>query len=333
VSGQPFPAEPPPGSIVVAVLTYRRPDELAALLPLLAAQARTCRPTAHVLVVDNDPAGGARALVQGLDLPGVRYVHELEPGIAAARNRALAECAADHLLVFVDDDERPTDGWLAHLVETYRATGAAAVVGPVVSEFVGTPHPWVAAGRFFDRRRLPTGTLVEVAATNNLLLDLHQVRAARLGFDRRYGITGGSDTLFTRRLARSGGRLVWCDEAVVVDQVPADRSTPRWVLARSFRSGNAWSRVALELAPPGPERAVVRLRWAAAGLLRFAGGTARWVAGAVALRRGLRARGLRTLARGCGLIAGAVGVVYAEYRRPAAAAAAVAALPDGGGSG
>jgi hypothetical protein len=249
-------------------------------------------------------------------------VHEPEPGIAAARNRALTESADADLLVFVDDDERPTADWLGLLLATYERTGAAGVVGPVVSEFVGTPHPWVAAGRFFDRRRLPTGTPIDVAATNNLLLDLHEVRAVGATFDPRYGLSGGSDSLFTLRLTRAGRRLVWCDEAVVVDRVPAVRSTPRWVLARAFRMGNGWSRVSLELTTSPAAGAATRARLVGAGAVRLAGGTARFATGALLRRTDLRARGARTLARGAGLVTGAVGFVYAEYRRPAVAAPA-----------
>ena len=84
----------------------------------------------------------------------MRYVHEPEPGIAAARNRALDEAGPADLLVFIDDDERPVDGWLARLVETYRVDRPTAVVGPVVSEYEQQPDAWVSAGRFFDRRRL-----------------------------------------------------------------------------------------------------------------------------------------------------------------------------------
>jgi succinoglycan biosynthesis protein ExoM len=303
--------------LVVAVLTYRRPGELAEVLPVLVAQAASSRARAAVLVVDNDPDAGAAELVRAAGLPGVRYVHEPEPGIAAARNRALSEAGDADLLVFVDDDERPTGDWLELLLATYERTGAAGVVGPVVSQFVGTPHPWVAAGRFFDRRRLPTGTPVEVAATNNLLLDLRQVRAAGVTFDLQYGLSGGSDSLFTLRLTRAGRRLVWCDEAVVVDRVPAQRSTPRWVLARAFRLGNGWSRVSLELAASPLARTATRSRLAGAGAVRLGGGALRWVAGAVLRRPGLRARGARTLARGAGLLTGAVGFVYAEYRRRA----------------
>jgi succinoglycan biosynthesis protein ExoM len=303
--------------LVVAVLTYRRHDELAQLLPLLGAQAAAGRARTDVLVVDNDPDAGAADVVRAAGLPGVRYVHEPEPGIAAARNRALTESADADLLVFIDDDERPDEAWLAQLLATYERTGAAGVVGPVVSEFVGTPHPWVAAGRFFDRRRLPTGTPVDVAATNNLLLDLHQVRAAGVTFDARYGLSGGSDSLFTLRLTRAGLRLVWCDEAVVVDRVPAERSTPGWVLARAFRMGNGWSRVSLELTTSPVASTATRAGLVGAGAVRLAGGVARWATGALLRRTDLRARGARTLARGAGLVTGAAGFVYAEYRRPA----------------
>jgi glycosyltransferase involved in cell wall biosynthesis len=305
--------------ITVGVLTYRRPQRLAALLPLLVRQTGELRAEGHhadVLVVDNDPSGSAAPAVTGQPADVVRYVVEPEPGIAAARNRVLDETLDADLLVFIDDDERPHEGWLSSLLATWLATGAAAVAGPVVSEFDGDLDPWVAAGDFFTRRRPATGTQIEEAATNNLLLDLHAVRAAALRFDPRFGISGGEDSLFTRRLAATGRMLVWCADAVVSDLVPAERMTRGWVLRRAFSSGNSVPRVRLALArTPGARRAV---RWAAtaSGSVRLAGGGARWLAGTVTGSVALRARGLRSAARGAGMVAGAIGHVYQEYRRP-----------------
>ncbi|MFZ2261783.1 MAG: hypothetical protein WAV52_13785, partial [Luteococcus japonicus] len=54
--------------VVLAVLTFRRNDLLAQALPLLAEQVRQAGPDASLLVVDNDPAGGAREVVEGTDL-------------------------------------------------------------------------------------------------------------------------------------------------------------------------------------------------------------------------------------------------------------------------
>jgi hypothetical protein len=193
------------------------------------------------------------------------------------------------------------------------------VAGAVVSDFDGPLDPWVGAGDFFRRRRLPTGTPIEVAATNNLLLDMTVVRRLGLRFDVDFGLTGGSDTLFTRRLGAAGVPMIWCDEAVVTDRVPASRMTREWVLRRAFRSGNSASRVDLTLAGSAAARLRARCRAFAHGLPRVAGGAARWLIGTVVRSARHQAAGLRTAARGAGMLSGAVGVVYAEYRRAVSA--------------
>ncbi|MFD1720814.1 glycosyltransferase family 2 protein [Amnibacterium endophyticum] len=301
--------------VVVAVLTYKRPDDLAAVLPLLVDQAVDVPDgfAVEVLVVDNDPAAGARQQVEAFaaSVP-VRYEHEAEPGIAAARNRALDRSSDARLLVYIDDDERPEPHWLRLLLETWLGHAAAGVVGPVVSTFAVEPPSFVRAGRFFDRRRLPSGTAVTVAATNNLLLDLDLVRAAGLRFDTTLGTVGGSDTLFTRGLVQAGGRMVWCDEAVVVDVVPAERTTTSWNLRRALRSGNSWSVTALRLEQGGP---LQRARLVGRGAVRIGGGAARAAWGAVARSEAHRARGIRSVARGTGMVMGATGLLYREYKR------------------
>ncbi|WP_233551508.1 glycosyltransferase family 2 protein [Amnibacterium setariae] len=309
--------DPSPVSVVVAILTYRRPDDIAAVLPAVVEQLREVDEVvsrARVLVVDNDPGAGAREAVSAVGGP-VQYVHEPEPGIAAARNRALDEARDDDVLVFIDDDERPDPGWLSALLRTWSSTRAAAVVGPVVSHFLVTPGPFVAAGRFFDRRRHLTGSTVDVAATNNLLLDLAVVRRIRLRFDPTTAATGGEDTLFTRALATRGGRMVWCDEAVVRDIVPPSRITPRWVLQRALSSGNSWSLTAVALAPSRAQRLSTRTVLHGRGLVRLVGGAGQSTVGLLTRQPYHRARGLRTAARGLGMLLGAWNVRYREYRR------------------
>jgi hypothetical protein len=323
------PAAAPAASLVVAILTYRRPDDIRAVLPLVAAQAAELREAAEadpalpravrIVVVDNDPAGGAGAAVEdaaAVSPAPVAYVHEPTPGISAARNRALDEAREDDLLVFLDDDERPDPGWLAALVRARQATGSAGVAGPVRSEYEVEPDAWVRAGGFFVRRRPATGTRLEVAATNNLLLDLRAVRAAGLRFDVDLGTQGGEDTLFTRQLVASGGLVTWCAEAGVVDVVPRARTTRRWVVLRAFSSGNSWSLTSVALAPATPAaRTRIRAGATARGLVRALGGTGRIAVGVATGSLAHRAKGTRTLARGAGMVAGALGWSYQEYAR------------------
>jgi succinoglycan biosynthesis protein ExoM len=308
------PSLTPATAVVIAVLTFRRPAELAALLPELSRQA-SGRAATRVLVIDNDPAASGEAVVTAADDAAVRYVHEPRPGIAAARNRALDEAVSYDVLIFIDDDEWPNPTWLESMLEVHDRTASAAVVGPVISEYAAEPDPWIKAGRFFDRRRLPSGTQIEVAATNNLLLDLRQVRAFGLRFDEAFGLSGGSDTLFTRELHSRGGQLIWCDEAVVIDQVPMERLTRRWVLLRALRSGNSWSRTSIKLSTSVVDRTLVRLQLTGRGSLRTVSGGAQYVVGFVTRNTVRRARGLRTAARGVGMVSGAYGYVYSEYRR------------------
>jgi glycosyltransferase involved in cell wall biosynthesis len=301
--------------VVVAMLTYRRPDDLRVAVPAFLAQVEVAGVEADILVVDNDPDGTAAEIVAGFGSDRVRYVHEPVPGIAAARNRALDESSEVDLLIFVDDDEHPAPGWLAAMLATYDRQRAAGVVGPVVSEFSEDPEPWITAGRFFVRRRLPTGTELTVAATNNLLIDMAQLQRHGVRFDTVFGLSGGSDTLFTRTLVRRGARLVWCDEAVVYDRVPASRLTRQWVLRRARRSGNSASRVALALAGSVAARAGVRTGYFARGVARIAAGSARRVVGAMTGSVAHDARGRRTTERGIGMVTGILGHVVYEYRR------------------
>ncbi len=307
--------------IVVAVPTFRRPADLGELLPQLAAQARevesaapgSCRVT--IVVVDNDPGGSGELPCRERPPGEVRYVLEPRPGIGAVRHRAVAESAQADLLVMLDDDERPHDLWLASLVATWRATGAALVAGRVVAAYDGPLDPWIAAGEFFRRRNLATGSPISVAAAGNLLLDLAQVRRLGVDFDPDLGLQGGEDTLFSRQLHDRGGRLVWCAESVITDRVPADRMTRRWVLARAWSHGNVAALTDLRLAGGRGRRGAVRVR-------RLAGGATRVVAGALRAATGLamrsprhQARGLRTSMRGAGMVVGALGHEHAEYAR------------------
>ncbi|MCU1478499.1 MAG: glycosyl transferase family 2 [Subtercola sp.] len=307
------------------------------MVPLLLAQALEVAGLvrAHVLVVDNDPDASARAFIEGYatDAVPLVYAYEPQPGITAARNRALTACSGIDLLVFIDDDERPSASWLRALLDVQRESGCTAVAGPVVSVYEREPEAWITAGRYFERKQHATGAALEVAATNNLLLDLRQLRRFGLTFDLSLGISGGGDTLFTRQIVANGGRMLWSAEASVTDVVPRARVTRRWVVLRAFRSGNSWSVTSLMLAGggtgkaagtsrgtgPGPgtglARALTRLELSARGGIRAAAGLAQIVAGMLMIDPAWRARGTRTLARGAGMLSGAWGYGYHEYRR------------------
>ena len=336
--------------LTIAMLTYRRNDYLAQVIPELLAQAddvSDAQTTASVLIVDNDPQSGARAVVEAARAalageqseaaePSGRadsaaaaatsrlvYVHEPEPGIVAGRNRALSQAHGSEALIFIDDDEIPSPGWLKALVSTWRAQGCAAVTGPTPPTFEVDPSPWVTASGAFDSWEADDGAQVRSADTGNLLLDLAVVERLGLRFDPRYGLTGGEDSLFTRQLTRAGGVIRFAAGAVVTKRVPAARARRTWVLERALRSGSSWARVRIDTAGPtdgGASAALPRLRlrlgYGLKGLAKAGVDGAR--AGVARIRHDVPAQARYEVSSrgGLGMVVGALGGHVREYSRP-----------------
>ena len=241
----------------------------------------------------------------------------------AGRNRALSEARGSDALVFIDDDEIPSPGWLASLVSTWRAQDCAAVTGPTPPTFEVTPSPWVTASGAFDSWEAADGAQVRSADTGNLLLDLGVVERLGLRFDPRYGLTGGEDSLFTRQLTRAGGVIRFAAGAVVTKRVPAARARRTWVLERSLRSGSSWARVRIDTAGPADggasgrlARLRLRLGYGAKGLAKAGIDGAR--AGVARIRGDVPAQARYEVSSrgGLGMVVGALGVHVREYGRP-----------------
>jgi len=226
--------------ITVCICTYRRATLLRRLLSTLEEQVTDGAFTFSVVVVDNDAAQSARAVVAEASAAGHReivYAHEPEKNIARARNRTLASARGEYV-AFIDDDEFPSPRWLLQLLETSRAQNAAGVLAPVLAHFDVAPPAWLVRSGITDRPRHPTGTPIGLgdARTGNVLLERRLVAGVAEPFDVRFA-SGGEDVDFFRRMMEQGGRFVWCDEAVVYESVPPLRTTRGYYLRRALLRG------------------------------------------------------------------------------------------------
>lgn len=238
--------------ICVAALTYRRPDSLRELLDAFRALERPA--AAHrFLIVDNDPAGSAKAVVDAFAAQApemdLAYVVEPTPGIPAARNRALDAAIAGGatLLCFTDDDARPTTTWLRALSMCQRAAGSVLTFGPQRIEVAPVEGAWrrflarslVARARFMERyaaRHARAGDVV-LGATHNVMCDLGWIARHGIRFDSARTSGGGSDTAFREAVRAAGGRLAWCEDAVVVERLPRERIGLRYQFRRARAHG------------------------------------------------------------------------------------------------
>ena len=238
-------AETSQGGISVCVCTYRRPVQLAVLIERLAAQQGEPA-VSELIIVDNDAAASARAVVDAARAPfPVRYDVQAVKNISLARNRSL-EMAQSAWIGFLDDDELPQDDWLARLHTTAVRFGADGVMGPVLPVTPDTTPEWIQRGDFFARPRHATGTPVpsNELRTGNALIAASWLRRFDGPFDPAYGLTGGGDHDLLTRLSIAGARFVWCDEAGVSEAVAPERLNLGWLLRRSYRGGQGWARQA-----------------------------------------------------------------------------------------
>jgi succinoglycan biosynthesis protein ExoM len=245
-------------SIDLCIATYQRASMLENLLDSLSHQVLTPSLTiAKIIIVDNDPAHSGRPTVEAAQTRGlpVHYLTQPQKNIALTRNMAVAHATAP-LIAFIDDDEIATPDWLSSLYTALREHNADIVIGPVQGKLPHEAPNWVRQGGFFDAPQQSTGSTMLRGATNNALLKRSLIPDPKNAFNPRYGLTGGEDTDFFERLKTRGAKMIWCQEALVLETVPPDRTTVKWLLRRDFRGGQTFADILGR-----PKAFAPRLKW------------------------------------------------------------------------
>jgi len=80
-----------------------------------------------------------------------------------------------------------------------------------------------------------------MTGTGNVLIDTRPIKALR--FNRAFGQTGGSDTEFFLRLHDAGHAMHWASDALVYEDIPADRAQTAYMLKRFKIQGNNYRRI------------------------------------------------------------------------------------------
>jgi succinoglycan biosynthesis protein ExoM len=223
----------------IIITTFRRAQMLDALLTALVPQLSGRN--AEILVIDNCPDASARDVAAGHGT-ALRYIHEPRSGVVHARNRGVAEAQGDYV-IFLDDDEMPVAGWLAAFLT--QADGETDIAfGRIAPRCLG-PCPLMLQGqidRLFSRTMADqTGTDITpfwaYLGTGNALFRKASCFAGDTPFDLRFNARGGEDIWLIRGLIRQGKRLLWNNEALVDELVPADRMTLNYLKSRKFNQG------------------------------------------------------------------------------------------------
>jgi GT2 family glycosyltransferase len=178
---------------------------------------------AEIVVVDDASGDGTAEEVAGYE--GIRVVrNESNQGFAGSCN-AGAACATGEQLVFLNNDTRPTDGWLDALLAYAREHPRAGIVGAKLLWPNGSvQHAGVGITRTKDVRHLYAGFPSDHPAVDRsrpfqvvtaaCMLVRREVFEALGGFDPAF-VNGYEDVDLCLRAGELGQEVHYCHECVV----------------------------------------------------------------------------------------------------------------------
>lgn len=230
--------------VLIAIPTFRRPAGLRSLLQ--AIETIETAADIRVLVADNEGKGAGSGVVAEL-APAYRFALTViavpERGLTHVRNAMIDHARGlDDLdyIVMVDDDERPSPGWIDALIGMQKRTGCDIVGGPTVPVFAAEAPDWARRCHLFTSGSFPDGVIGMTWGTCNVLLHRRVLELSTDAlFDPMFNAWGGEDVDAFMRLKRLGCRFAWAGSALVWDDIPAHRTTLQWISRRAFRIGNS----------------------------------------------------------------------------------------------
>lgn len=229
--------------LVITVPTFKRPKQLIATLHSLTIQT-FAKPFA-IVIMDNDNSGqGAAAATHFLksSTMSAQVILVHDRGNCHAYNAgwayALAQYPNFEWLAVIDDDECASPQWLSELYETAQQTGADLVGGPQIAQFAPDAPHFARAHPVFKPPYRATGPVPILYSSGNVMIARHVLNQMPTPFlDPLFNFTGGGDSDFYRRCQDHNFRFAWCHKAIVREPVPPQRTSFRWINARSLRNG------------------------------------------------------------------------------------------------
>jgi glycosyltransferase involved in cell wall biosynthesis len=239
---------PPLPSVTVAIPTYHRARLLTQTLEGLTRQDYPPE-LLEILVLDNNSPDNTREAVaafQHAPRPP-RHILETSQGANFARNRAIRE-ARGTIIIFGDDDIVIEPGWVREMIRPFvenpgRRIGA--VGGEVIPVFPDGCPAWVAGFHGPQALRPDAGPLRPGQVLMSASLAFLRGTFAELGFfdtelGRKGGVVfGGDENLALKRLHQGGYEVWFAPAARALHQMPASRTTFRYVKQHAFDSARS----------------------------------------------------------------------------------------------
>jgi succinoglycan biosynthesis protein ExoM len=223
--------------ISVLIPTFRRPEGFLRAARSVFAQIGVA--DIELIGVDNSPEGSAlsafHALATDAPMP-FRWTHIAQPGVARARNAALALAQGD-FIAWLDDDEEAPAHWLAALISVLRQTGADCVFGPVRARAPEASVHHAYLERLYSRLGSIESGVTDLSYGIGNSLQPRSFYVSTTPFDRAADETGGEDDRLFSAARKRGAYFAWAADAWVTEHIGAERARLTHAMKRAFAYG------------------------------------------------------------------------------------------------
>lgn len=241
-------------SYSVCITTARRNDFLRDLLASIGRQSWLPEPGAfEVIVVDNNPDGSARAVVdECASSPWpVVYRHSSVPNIPVSRNAAI-DASRHQDVVFIDDDQLLPADLFRRLEEAWRNQPPTTAAGLFHRRLQFEPGVsiWGRRGGVDPPLKYAHGSIIPPSHGHTGGVVVRRAVLERVRFDPGWGLMGCDDNAFFKAVGGLGLNVVYLKDVEIIERIQPGRSTFRAIVVQGFQQGLCFAHVENQSAGP-----------------------------------------------------------------------------------
>lgn len=234
----------------IVIPTFNRAKLLGDVLEDLDRQDAAAAGSFEVVVVDDGSTDATAAVVRTAverSAHRIRYLHQPNAGLNAARNVGLRESAGE-IVAYLDDDVALPSTWVTSTLRGFDLhPHVDALAGRILLQFEGEEPAWITGGLRHYLSEYDLGERPSIISPHDYPRGacfavrrraLAQIEPFRAGLDRRGTslLSSGEKELFMRLHAAGAVTMYW-PESWVLHRVPAERTTVAWFRRRAAAQG------------------------------------------------------------------------------------------------
>ena len=225
--------------IAICVCTYKRDEKLLDLIESINT-LKVNSLLIDIIVVNNYPNVETKNKILEFESRfNIIYEECKEKGISNARNLCveIVKNKQYNYFAFLDDDEIVSDNWLEEMYKCAEKYNKHIICGPVITKYNSNTPSYIIKSEVFERKRFKTGFKLSSMGAGNVFCDT-KILSSDIKFDSIFNQTGGEDIDFFRRIIKEGYEAIWCDEAIIFEELDISRAKLSYIKKRSYISGS-----------------------------------------------------------------------------------------------